>query len=186
MTCLGIIQTESYEEELYASARRRHLYLVCVIYLTPRILRTGSLVNSEAEYHCLTHAVAPMSLCCLVSHASRMFPQLAREQCQEIAKWALPALTCSWLLERTKITDLIWKENQAGAWLLQTLLGHLWAWVQAPTACLGSAGRCSGNPCVPGCCGRPCCVQDLCRKDAAVLFKLSTSFIWSRLLVPSG
>lgn len=123
MTCLGIIQTESYEE-LDASTMKRHIYLVCVIYLSPRITITRSLVNSEAEYHCLPHAMAQMSLCCLVSHAQGRFPQLAQEQCQAslswewagsscqgMAKWALPALTCSWLLERTKVTGLIWKES---------------------------------------------------------------------------
>lgn len=110
----------------------------------------------------------------------------AGSTCQEIAKQVLPALTCSQLLERTEITGLIWKETQAGAWLLQTLLGHLWAWVQAPAAGLGSAGRCSGNLHVPDCHGRPCTAQHLCRKAAAGLFRLSKSFFWSQLLVPSG
>lgn len=81
MTFLGIVPTESYEE-LDAPARKRHIYLVCIIYLTPRIMVAGS-VNSETEYHCLTHAMAQMSLCCLVSHAQGRFPQPAGSSASE-------------------------------------------------------------------------------------------------------
>lgn len=96
---------------------------------------TGSSVSLKRAHHCQNHVMTQISLCCVACPiAGSAFPQLSAQARAEpaprasslasvlgagccthrdMAKWDLPALTCSELLKRTNDPGLISEEEQA-------------------------------------------------------------------------